>query len=181
MKVKFDFSELIITKGYIDNFGSFWDCKFDDLTLFIECYLMNLGLPKSKKIDISQQNFQDCVKDDSINIVLSSNSENKENKKGNAKTFLDSFFHLFLSNGRLERQSENSVVKVRFSGINKYSLPYKQVIKILKSNNVITIYDNKTGPKIEILDPYKEDIYKFVKDGTMSNIVSTLINEFSKI
>jgi len=73
------------------------------------------------------------------------------------------------------------VIKVRFGSINKFAYGYKTTIKILKNQSVIILYDNIRGTKIEIVDEYKEDIFKFVKDGTMSKIISTLIDEFSKI
>lgn len=180
-KIRFNFSNLTIIKGYFDNYGNFWDCAFNESTIFSECYLMNLVSKRSKELALSETNFHDCITDDGINAVLTSNKENQVDKKGKAKAFLDDFFHLFLSNGKLERQSENDVIKTRFGGINKSSYNYKRVVKTLKSRFVIETYDNKTGPKMEILNEFREDVYRFVKDGTMSKIIATLIEDFTKI
>jgi len=179
-KLRFDFSNLTLSNCYIDNYNSFWDCKFNELTFFIECHLLNLNSSK-KNNTLTKSNFQECITDETINRALIIGLQDKVDKKGNAKLFMDDFFHLFLSNGRLERQSENDVIKVRFGSINKFAYGYKTTIKILKNQSVIILYDNIRGTKIEIVDEYKEDIFKFVKDGTMSKIISTLIDEFSKI
>ena len=109
------------------------------------------------------------------------NEEYKFNKTERAKIFIDAFFHLFYTNGRLGRQWEDQVILPRFAGIDKSQYGYKSVIRILKGKQVLLISKELNKNKMEINDIFKEDVSRFVKDGTMSKIINELITEFSKL
>lgn len=181
-RIRFDFSDKIINQAYIHSYNSFWSCKFNDKTLFTDCHLLNLQGLKERNIAVSKNNFKDCTYDETVTNAFYVSDNNETDKKGKARLFLQDFFHLFISNGKLGRQWEDEVIKPRFSGINKYSYNYKHVIRIMKSQKVIKIYENLgTQKKLEIEQSYREDITKFVKDGTSSNIISILSDELSKL
>ena len=69
----------------------------------------------------------------------------------------------------------------RFAGIDKSQYGYKSVIRILKGKQVLLISKELNKNKMEINDIFKEDVSRFVKDGTMSKIINELITEFSKL
>ena len=69
----------------------------------------------------------------------------------------------------------------RFAGIDKSQYGYKSFIRILKGKQVLLISKELNKNKMEINDIFKEDVSRFVKDGTMSKIINELITEFSKL
>lgn len=141
-----------------------------------------MNIPSSKKDDIIPlANFRDCLKDKNLEDVFKVNEEYKFNKTERAKIFIDAFFHLFYTNGRLGRQWEDKVILPRFAGIDKSQYGYKSVIRILKGKQVLLISKELNKNKMEINDIFKEDVSRFVKDGTMSKIINELITEFSKL
>jgi hypothetical protein len=174
-KVKFDFSDLYFSKCYFKNYDSFWDCKMNERTRFFECHLLNLKFEKKTLIDRSI--FQNCIKDNQVDRVFEQNTNLLSDRTENARQFLSDFFHLFFSNGRLGRQWETKVIKPRFAGINQSVFEYNKVIKLMKKRNVVIITEESEGPKFAINEMYKEDVTKFVKDGTNSEITAILINE----
>jgi hypothetical protein len=178
--IKFNFSDLIITNSVIDNFSTFWECTFNENTKFIKCHLLNLKA-SNQKTSINKSNFIDCTFDSDVETSLNSFEDGKSNKTEQMKSFLSSFFHLFISNGRLGRQWEDKVISPRYYGINKYKIDYKRMIKILKRNDVLIITLELGRSKFEIKDDFKEETNKFIKDGTISNKISNIIKELSEL
>ncbi len=177
-KIRFDFSNLMIEKAVIDNYNSFYECTFDENTKFINCQLIN-NESSSDHPRIPSSIFIDCSYDRNIENAMNSFEEKEKSSIDDAKSFLNSFLHLFYSNGRLGRQWEDKVIKVRFKGIDKYNYGYKKVIKIMKRRNIIEATNEKEGVKFSINDKYKEDIIRYVKDGTVSKTITDLIKDFS--
>ncbi|EKT4499934.1 caspase family protein [Flavobacterium psychrophilum] len=174
--IKFNFSDLTISNSIIDNFSTFWDCTFNENTKFYKCHLLNLKISNSKTT-INKSNILDCTFDNDVESSLNILDDSKISKTEQIKSFLSSFFHLFISNGRLGRQWEDKVILARYSGINKYKIDYKKLIKVLKRNDVLTITSELGRNKFEIKDSFKEETNKFIKDGTLSNKISAIIKE----
>jgi len=105
---------------------------------------------------------------------------NDVNRIEQTKIFINDFFHLFFSNGRLGRQWEDKVIKPRYYGINKFNHEYKKTIRVLKKNGLLISKEEKEGIKLFFDEKYKEDINKFIKDGTMSNFINTIIKELAE-
>lgn len=178
--VKFDFSGLYFNECYFDNYTSFSECRFDKDTIFHKCYLLNIKFNKVKNV-IPADRFQDCIKDKNLEDAFKMNAELGISKTEQAKNFLDSYFHLFYSNGMLGRQWEDNVILPRFSGIDKYGYSYKTTSRILKKYNVVLIHKELNRNKLEINPEFKENISRYVKDGTVSDIISKLIIDFSQL
>lgn len=178
--VKFDFSGLYFNECYFDNYSSFGECRFDDKTIFYKCYLLNIKFNKTSNV-IPSDRFQDCTKDKNIEDAFKMSADLNVSRTEQAKNFLDSYFHLFYSNGMLGRQWEDSVISPRFGGIDKYKYGYKYTSRILKKHNVVFVHRELNRNKLEINPEYKENISRYVKDGTVSEIISKLILEFSEL
>lgn len=177
--IRFDFSRLVLTNCYIKDYHSFWDCKFDNESKFINCYLLNLKGRTERQI-LSKVNFLDCVYDKETEDSLRKFEDNATGKIENAKSFLNDFFHLFFSSGRLGRQWEHKIIEPRFSGISQNRFNYNQTIKILKSHDILEITRERANTKMAISENHKEDVVRFIKDGTMSNHISRIIVDLSK-
>jgi hypothetical protein len=169
----FDFTNLEITNAVINNYNNFWECKFDGNSKFLNCELLHLN-EKLKNSELNQANFIDCTFDSSLEKSLSSITSNKEEQSSKVKVFLQDFFHLFVSNGRLGRQWEHKVIEPRFNGINKCNVNYKKFIQLLKKQKILVITEELKKVKFEIHNDYKEDVQKYIKDGTMSTLIASI-------
>lgn len=119
--IKFNFSDFTVSNSLIDNYSSFWECNFNENTIFQNCQLLNLKAAKTRSL-LKPENFIDCTYDSDVEMSLKILEENKSMKVEQMKSFLGSFFHLFISNGRLGRQWEDKVISARYNGINKYKV-----------------------------------------------------------
>ncbi|WP_281847201.1 caspase family protein [Olleya namhaensis] len=177
-KIKFDFSNLEIQGAFIDGFTSFYDCTFNDETQFIQCDLLNLDSNKSGKA-LPKKIFRDCNYDRNLEDAIKDFENQEKSNSDKAKSFITSFLHLFYSNGKLGRQWENKIIKPRFTGIDKYNYGYKKVIRIMKRDELLLTAEEKDGTKFFINNKYKEDAIKYVKDGTMSPIIASLVKKLN--
>lgn len=177
--VRFNFSGLQIIEAYINGYNSFYDCSFNNETKFINSYILNVESGRNIN-KIPDYIFKDCFYDKNVADAIDDFKNTKKNNTDKAKSFINSFFHLFYSNGKLGRQWEEKVIMPRFKGVDKYNYGYKNVMKILKNNDVILSAVEMEGIKLFVNDKYKSDVVRFVKDGTISPIIAKLIKDFSE-
>jgi len=177
--LRFDFSGLRFHNCYFNGYGSFWDCKVDAETRFIECHLLNLK-STSEKQALNKVNFQDCIFDQDLEDTLRRGEETAANKFEQTKSFLNHFFHLFFSGGKLGRQWEHKIVQPRFRGISQNRFNYGETIDLLRSHKVLVVTKELSKNKFAISDDFKEDVIRFTKDGTLSRSILLLINELNR-
>lgn len=179
--IRFDFSDKTFIECYIDNFSDFWTCKFNNNTRFIDCTLYNLQNDSDIPINVKENQFQSCTKDSSINEVFINSELKEQNIETKILKFLDSFFNLFFTKGKLERQSYDANIKhnirVQYTKIRPNLFKLEKLIKVLESNNVIIDYIDETfkDRKLKISDDYKMDVTKFCKEGTVSTKIKEII------
>ncbi|MDR2913404.1 MAG: caspase family protein [Tannerella sp.] len=184
--IKFDFSDKTLNDCHIENYSDFWSCKFNEKTLFKDCKLYSLHNESDQEIEIKESQFQNCTKDSSINEVFKNSDLKEKNIEAKIQSFLDSFFGIFLSKGRLEKQSYDDNIKhnikVRYAGIRPQLFKLEKLIKLLEHNNIITDYIDEThrDRKLKISDDYKMDITKFCKEGTISSKMNKIIKLLAK-
>lgn len=174
--IKFDFTGLIVRDSTFDNYNLFWDCTFNDESKFIDCSLINIKNDK-KNQNIKASNFINCSYDSEIENSLKKFEAFSQNRNELLKNFVSDFFHLFYSNGKLGRQWEDKIIKPRFPGINRGNIDYNKLIKLLKKNRLIIITIEMNRNKLSISEDKKEEIIKFIKDGTISQTIGVLIND----
>lgn len=175
---RFDFSNLTIEKSYFDNFGNFSKCAFNEKTLFLDCTLLNTEFQTST-VSLSKDNFVNCSFDSLFDSSFALQENTKEDFAKSLRTFLQSFFKLFYSGGRLGRQWEYKVISPRFGGINKINIEYNKFITTLKKEDLLIVTKELSKNKFEISDKAKDSVMKFVKDGTVDSILIKLINELT--
>jgi hypothetical protein len=169
-----------INRAYIDGYNSFYECSFDNDTRFYNSHILNID-SKTHNNRLPNSIFVDCIYDKNVAEAIKDFSEEQKSNTDRAKSFINSFFHLFYSSGRLGRQWEEKIIKPRFNGVDKYNYGYKRAIRILKRNEVLQSANEKDGVKLFVSDSYKEDVVRYVKDGTISKIIANLIREFSEL
>lgn len=177
--VKFNFSNLVISNSSIISFSSFWKCTFNENTKFANCEIFDIKLNNSKT-SVNKSNFIDCAFDSDIETSLKLVESKDRNLKQNLKIFLNDFFHLFFTNGKLGRQWEHKVIEPRFRGINKLGLDYNATIKTIKKSGIIEITKELNKNKFFVNESHKSDIEKFIKDGTISKEISELLRQLEE-
>ncbi len=177
--IRFNFSNKSIINSYLDNFNDFTRCGFNENTKFINSTILNIKLDSSAD-KISKNQFIDCSFDSTFDTSFQLKETNKDSYNEALKIFLNQFFKLFFSNGRLGRQWEHKVISPRFSGINKLKLDYNNFIKLLKKQEIIEITIELNKPKFAINEKAKEAVIKYTKDGTVDKIIMDIFNHLKK-
>ena len=177
-KIRFDFKDLKIESAVIENYQYFYDCEFNQSTRFVESTIINMDSNSSQN-KVNGEIFIDCNYDKNIETAINNFKVDKRDNISNIKTFVHDFFHLFYSNGKLGRQWEEEVIKPRFNGIDKFDIGYKKVIRVLKREDILQSNEEKKGVKLFISDKHKSDVIRFMKDGTISSSISSIIRQLS--
>lgn len=176
---RFNFSDKVITNGYFDNYSDFSKCIFNENTRFNNCTVINIKIEKTNN-HINKNQFIDCSFDSIFDTSFELKNANIESYNDSLKLFLNQFFKLFFSNGRLGRQWEHKVISPRFNGINKLKIDYNNFIKILKKQNILEVVQELGKNKFFISDFAKESVTKFTKDGSIDNIILKLYDVLKK-
>lgn len=176
--IRFDFSDLEVRSSYFDGYESFWDCNFNSKTLFCNCSFFNLTYPKSKpRKPALITNFIDTRKDSTFDEYFSWGNSNND-YKNEIKFLLEKYFKMFYTNGRIQRQGVKSIIQRRYNSKMNSIISLKNLELILKELDVISTEFDKIAreDKAEITSRYKEDVSKFVKEGTISIKLKDLID-----
>lgn len=175
--IKFNFENLIIEDSIFNNFQNFWYCRFNDKTFFKRCKLLNLDFNKNSEITLPEDNLHDCLVDNKIKEVFKRNFIIMNNSEGQVKDFLEKFFGMFFSKGKLERQGIEDFIKRRFSSVCT-GYDYEKTIKFFDKENFFEYFTEHREEKIKIKDEYKADVIKFVKDGEQSKLINNLVKKY---
>lgn len=177
--IRFNFSDKLITNGYLDNFNDFTRCNFNENTRFLNSTILNIKLDSSTK-NLNKNQFIDCSFDSTFDTSFQLKESTIDSYNEALKVFLNQFFKLFFSNGRLGRQWEHKVVSPRFKGINKIKIDYSHFIKLLKRLEILDSTNELSKTKFAINERAKESVIKFTKDGTIDLIILELFNQLKK-
>lgn len=178
-RIKFDFSNLTFIDSYIDSYESFWECNFNNQTVFENGLFNNLSLPKSKsKLPASISNFILPRKDSSFDDYFSWQNDLSLSREKEVRTLLDKYFKMYFSNGYLQSQRLDSIVHRRYNATMQSVVRVDILEGILKQKGVLTISFDKVSKedRAEINKEYREDITKFVKEGTISIKIKRLVD-----
>lgn len=177
--IRFNFSDKTISNGYLDNFNDFTKCSFNENTKFINCTILNIKLDTTTN-NLNKNQFIDCSFDSTFDTSFQLKESNVDSYNEALKNFLNQFFKLFFSNGRLGRQWEHKVISPRFRGINKLKIDYNNFIKLLKKYEILETTSELNKTKFAITENAKEAVIKFTKDGTVDIIILNIFNQLKK-
>ncbi|MDW8852110.1 caspase family protein [Flavobacterium sp. MMLR14_040] len=177
--IRFNFSDKSITNGYLDNFNDFTKCIFNENTKFINCTILNIKLDTTTN-NLNKNQFIDCSFDSTFDTSFQLKESNVDSYNEALKNFLNQFFKLFFSNGRLGRQWEHKVISPRFRGINKLKIDYNNFIKLLRKHEILDATSELNKTKFAITEKAKEAVIKFTKDGTVDIIILNIFNQLKK-
>lgn len=186
-KIKFDFRSLIFKDCYFDNYDLFWNCPHNRDTYFIDCYFYNIEHRTPANLTITEDNFINPIADDKFDLVFKHEMLQNQSSNERFKIFLADFFGLFFTKGRLAMQALDALgrypsIKKRFTGINQNLYDFDDIIKFLEVTGFVrTYFSSKYNEmKIEVLGDLKQEVIKFVKDGTVSPKIAELIIRFTE-
>lgn len=177
--IRFNFSSKSIKNGYLDNFIDFTRCNFNEDTKFTNCTILNIKLDTSTS-NLKKTQFIDCSFDSTFDTSFQLRESTIDSYNEALKVFLNQFFKLFFSNGRLGRQWEHKVISPRFKGINKLKIDYNNFIRLLKKNEILDSTHELSKTKFAINEKAKEAVIKFTKDGTVDMIILNIFNQLKK-
>lgn len=177
--LRFNFENKNIYDSRFDNYSDFSKCAFNEETKFFNSTFLNITIDKSTNLS-SKNQFIDCTFDTSFETSFDFRESSVSNYNDSLKIFLNQFFKLFFSNGKLGRQWEDKVISPRFHGINKLKIDYNNFIKILKKNDILIVDKELGRNKFYISDDAKESIIKFTKDGSVDGTILKLFESLKK-
>lgn len=175
-KLTFDFSKLTLNHCYIDNYEDFSNCTFSQTT-FKNSKILNLT--NTKNNSFKGVNFQNCTIDRVSELVIKTSSSDEKNKRKLAKNFISIFFELFSDDGRYHIERKESTLKAKVLKHSKGKLTFKQVQKVLKKTQILSLKSGRVGKKYEIDPDLRESISRFVKDDLPSPNIVNAIKELS--
>ncbi|MEH6679808.1 MAG: SMEK domain-containing protein [Sediminicola sp.] len=176
--IKFNFSNLKFFNCYFESFESFWDCTFNH-TYFENCSFFNMpSYSSSNSKDIKLDFFVNSRKDSTFDDYFEWLGDQEISKKEEVKYVLEKFFKLFYSNGYLQVQKVDSILRKRYNPKWTKVIPFDILIKSLQHLEILEIKFNKVSKeqRAEIKEKFKEDIIQFTKEGTMSATIISVLN-----
>lgn len=179
--IKFDFSNLSIQDCYINSFHSFWKCSFNINTMFYNPTLLNIEPLESLGASlIPKTNFINPNWDDKFSLQFDLEDLKSKNIEESIIYILKAFFKKFQSSGKLDRQTYDWV-KMKFAGINQQYFDFKKFLRVLESTGVVFHFNQNDREKLDITDVFKQDVWKFINDGSMSPVIQLIINKLVEL
>ena len=156
--IEFDLSGFYFSNSEINNYGSFFQCKFDNETYFDEtCTISNLYISKInwKNITADNLNFDRNIKgDNSIFRVM--------NIKKSGDTELRKYFRDYLATFYRSREFQPVVSEKAIKAVADEYVTVSHLTKILQDNGIVYKYENGN---IYIDEKLKFKIIRYLGNG----------------
>jgi hypothetical protein len=184
--ILFDFSGLTIEDSMIAGYANFWECKFDESTIFDNCILVRLLKKETYNTSAKGKNFNtNCTIDESVKKALDERDHSHKLKAKHVTDDLKTFFRFFYEGGSLKNFRTEDAIIARKSC--KY-LQTNEVLKSLIKKGILKKYEvkanlGKDAHKVKycFAEEYSKDIDNFCTQGTFSKKIYEIINLFIKI
>lgn len=156
--IQFDFSGFYFSNSEINNYGSFFNCKFDKNTFFDEtCTISNVYASKINLSNVSAdlKNFDRKIKGDNsiFRIMVVKNSGDSEIKR---------HFRNYLEPTYIANRFYSEILEKTINIIEDEVVTVNLLTKILKANGIVTKSENGI---IYIDERFKFKIIKFLNAG----------------
>lgn len=167
-RVSFDFRGKLVKECSFVNYDHFWECEFDEETIFRECTLMALQRPEGLAISALRGNFDlnTCTVDQSVLEALATKDERVSSARQKLLGDMEKFLRGFHKLGRLLPQKE-VVLRARYRG----SSEVQWLIKGMKEVGIIVDHSSKKktlGPELAVNKNLGADVLKFLNEGSVS-------------
>jgi GTPase SAR1 family protein len=179
MKTIFDFKGKTLVNCCFDNYEYFWECKFDEKTLFKKCVFKNSKFPKTKEIGLSVTNFEDCPMDEIMKQMIHSNRNINSDINYKIENEIKEFFKNFIWSGQPGIVSIKNNLTHQFRGS---LIEVKKLLNYLSDRNILEFPELSTGnlDRVRISRMYFYEIKTFCMEGLKSKSISALLNDLKK-
>jgi SMEK domain/NACHT domain len=169
--IKFDFSDLRLENSYFDSYDSFWECKFNTNTSFIDSTFFNMtDYSRSHSRGITMNNFINPKHDTTFENYFHEQSQGTLSLRNSVANALSKYFRIFYTNGALHDKDNKSTVSAQYHSKYKRHLPLNIIEKALTKNELISIdFDKRRREDVaSIAYEFREDVFKFLHEGVES-------------
>jgi len=174
-KIIFDFRGLHFEDCYFSNYDFFWECEFDENTKFRGCYfyeLQNHNKIKTKANDINFDSFS-CTFDETVLSTLRGAKQTETNITNRMRNDLINYLKIFSKSGFRLIRIPLEKLKSRYR---QEAIDFKKIHKIMMKHNVVKEYNSPSNVlSVEVNKDYKNDILKFLHDGTNTKVIKNII------
>tara|TARA_R110002049_G_scaffold308929_1_gene514975 strand:- start:1941 stop:5312 length:3372 start_codon:yes stop_codon:yes gene_type:complete len=182
--IKFDFSDLKFINCYFDSYDSFWECKFNENTIFQDSAFFNMSdFSRSHSRSIIVSNFINSSYDTTFENYFQEKSQGAASLRANISHALSKYFRIFYSNGVLHNKDNKSIIHAHYHTKYKRHLPTGIIEKSLIQLDYLSIKFDKVRREdvASINFDFKEDVFKFLQEGVESNKMKKGINLMLKL
>ena len=180
--IRFNFDGLHLHSCHFDSYDSFWECRFDEKTLFSHSTLVNLKAP-SYRFTAQPQHFHNCQLDASVENVLQQQIRAEKSEKQQVSDILGKYLNFFFSHGRLSTQRYEGTkgIKWRFGKLQQNLFKADKMTRELIQVGVLEEVSQNGRPKLQVSADYKEEVYQFSREGTMSSRINEVVERLQQL
>lgn len=177
-KIIFNFKGLLIKNSSFSSYDYFWECNFDNDTIFDECSYHNLNKEDNYNTSAKKSNFTNTRYEDSdFTEIINHVGEKIQNRQSNIMQDIHSFISIFSNtSGNIENKVYSKITQ-------KYKpkqVTIDKMIKTLTKINLIELYHHDGIKYLKINDEYKSQIIKYYSNRITTDIIKkafTILNE----
>lgn len=177
--IKFDFSNLRLENSYFDSYDSFWDCKFNSQTTFVNSTFFNMAeYSRSHSRGITLKNFVNSKHDTTFENYFQEQTQGIESLRNSVANALLKYFRIFYTNGAIHDKDNKSTVNGQYHSKYKRYLPLDIIEKSLIQFDFLKIEFDRTRREdvASISYEFREDVFKFLQEGVESKKMKTAID-----
>ncbi|XMO87172.1 SMEK domain-containing protein [Algibacter sp. AS12] len=177
--IKFDFSDIRLENSYFDSYDSFWECKFNDETTFVDSTFFNMSdYSRSNSRGIKMSNFVNPRHDTSFENYFHEQMQGAISLRSNIANSLVKYFKIFYTYGAIHNKDNKSTIHAQYHSKYKKNLPIDVIEKVLVQFNLLKIAFDKTRREdvASLSYDFREDIFKFIHEGVESNKMKKAID-----
>lgn len=185
--IKFNFSNLIFKNSYFDSYDSFWECKFNDKTSFVDSTFFNMPeYSKSSSQGISNSFFINPRHDITFENYFQEQLQGESSLRKNISNSLSKYFRIFYANGVLHDKDNKSTVHNQYHSKFRRYLPIEVIEKTLIEMGFLKIEFDKVRREnvASLSNNLRDDIFKFIQEGAetfkMKKAIDVMFNSLNK-
>lgn len=177
--IKFDFSDLQFEDAYFDSYDSFWECKFNEKTLFIDSTFLNMAeYSRSSSRGISHEIFVNPRHDMTFDNYFQDQDQDDASLRKKIVHSLSKYFKIFYGNGVLHDKGNKSTINIQYHSKYSNNLSLNIIEKVLIESGYLTVAFERTRKEdvSSINQEFTEDVVKFLLEGVESLKMKRIID-----
>lgn len=177
--IKFDFSGLVFKDCYFDSYESFWECKFDFSTRFLDCTFYNMPeYSRSNSRGINRGSFTNPKHDGTFENYFKDYEQSSASYREKLVHSFGKYLRLFYANGMIKDKDNKSTIRAKYHPSDKSILPIELIEKKLTGADLLSInFDKVRGENVaSIKSEFRVDVFKFLQEGVETTTMKSLLD-----